>query len=119
MGHQSAIVVLHDSLHEIEANALQFTAGVVSACRQAGCRLKNGSYIDIPIQGYVNAATLFHSAHADVHDVYIVGGNCARKLPTTQPLLYGGYIKPETVNEDVLRGMADALGFRLVKKSKP
>lgn len=117
MGYNSGLIILNDSLHVIKENPLQFTEGVVQAIQGAGGRLRDGQYVDIGVQNHVNAASLFHMAHADEHRAVLIGGNCIRPLPgKTQ--FYGGYIKPETVNEDVLRDMADTMGFRLVKKAK-
>jgi hypothetical protein len=94
---------------------LQFTQGVVSAIRGAGGGLMES--VDISVQGHLNAASLFHMAHADVHDVYLFGGNTVRRLPGGATM-YRSYRDPAQVNEEVVRNMADALGFRLVRKKK-
>ena len=117
MGYNSGLIILNDSLHVIAENALSFTEQVVGTIQRCGGGLREGQDVDISIGGHANAATLFHMQHADVHDAYLFGGNTARRLPTNAPLLYSGYRKPEEANLDVLKGMADALGFRLVRKS--
>ena len=56
-------------------------------------------------------------AHANTHNAYLVGGNTAMFLPGGS-LVCGGYRDPNEMNVDILKRMADAAGYRLVKKSK-
>lgn len=62
MGFNSVIIIRNDSLHVIAENGLTFTEKVVSAIRESGGHLREGNFVDIGIQGHVNAATLFHMA---------------------------------------------------------
>lgn len=115
MGFNSGIIIHNDSLHVIAQNALQFTDGVVRAIQSAGGRLPNGKRVDIGVQGHVNAASLFHMAHADEHQVYVVGGNTALAVPGGWTSIRN-YQDPNETNLALIKQMADAAGYRLVKK---
>jgi len=117
MGFNSVVVILNDGLHDIEQNPLQFTQGVVNAIRSAGGNLRENQRVDIPVGSHGNAASLVHMAHADDHRAYLVGGNTARFIPGGH-VFYTHYRKPEDVDKELLKSMADAAGFRLVKKTK-
>ena len=115
MGFNSVVIIRNDSLHVIAENGLTFTEKVVSAIRESGGGLREGSYVDIGIQGHVNAASLFHMAHADVHKAYLIGGNTARFIPGGS-VVYTAWRDPKQVDLELLKSMADAAGYRLVKK---
>ena len=118
MGYNSGLIVLNDALYVIEQNPLQFTEGVVRAIQSAGGHLRTPpGRIDIAVQGHVNAASLFHMAHADEHQVYVVGGNCAQAIKGGFTSIRG-YQDSDETNLALLKSMADEMGFRLVKKSK-
>jgi len=116
MGYNSGLIVLNDALHVIKENPLQFTEGVVRAIQSAPMSYHRGERrIDIGVQGHVNAASLFHMAHADEHQVYVVGGNTALAVPGGFTRI-GGYQDPNETNLALLKQMADSAGYRLVKK---
>lgn len=117
MGFNSVIVILNDGLHDIKQNPVQFTAGVVNAICQGGGHLREGNHIDIPVGNHGNAASLVHMAHADIHNAYLVGGNTARFIPGGS-IVYSAYRDPKQVDIELLKSMADAAGYRLVKKRK-
>ena len=115
MGYNSVVIIRNDSLHVIAENALTFTEKVVSAIQEAGGHLREGAFVDIGIQGHVNAATLFHMAHADIHNAYLIGGNTARFIPGGG-MVYSAWRDPKQVDLELIKSMADAAGYRLVKK---
>jgi hypothetical protein len=114
MGLNSAILLLNDALHDIENNPIEFTKKVVQAIQGSGFSLSKKG-VDIGVGSHGNAATLFHMAHADEHQVYLVGGNQA--VPIERGCTYiSGYEDPQKTNLKLLKQMADAAGYRLVKK---
>lgn len=115
MGFNSGLVILHDALHGIEENPLQFTAGVVRAIQSSGSHLPSGKRVDISVGGHGNAASLFHMAHADEHQVYVVGGNTAIAVPGGWTSIRN-YQDPNETNLALIKQMADSAGYRLVKK---
>lgn len=116
MGYNSVIVILNDGLHDIEQNPLQFTKGVVDAIRSSGIYLRENHRVDIPVGGHGNAASLVHMAHADYHRAYLVGGNTARFIPGGSTI-YRAWRNPEIVDLGLIRSMAEAAGYRLVRKA--
>lgn len=116
MGYNSGLIILNDALHVIKDNPLQFTEGVVRAIQSAPMSCHRGANrIDVAVQGHVNAAFLFHMAHADEHQVYVVGGNTALAVPDGFTRI-GGYQDPKETNLALIKQMADSAGYRLVKK---
>lgn len=116
MGYNSGLIILHDALGDIRDNATEFTHSVLAAIADSGINLREGKAVDIRAGMHVNAASLFHVAHADVHIPYLVGGNTAQKLPAL--LNIRNYLSPEECALQTLQQLADAAGYRLVKKSK-
>ena len=116
MGYNSGLIILNDALHVIKDNPLRVTEGVVRAIQSAPMSYHRGaSRIDVAVQGHVNAASLFHMAHADEHQVYVVGGNTALAVPGGFTRI-GGYQDPKETNLALIKQMADEAGYRLVKK---
>lgn len=116
MGFNSVIIIRNDSLHVIAENGLTFTEKIVSAIQSGGGHLREGTFVDIGIQGHVNAATLFHMAHADIHNAYLIGGNTARFIPGGS-MVYHTWRDPKQVDLELIKSMADAAGYRLVRKT--
>lgn len=115
MGYNSGLVIMNDSLHEIAENPLQFTEGVVRTIHTSRGPLSLGRSVDIAVRGHVNAATLFHMAHADEHKVFVVGGNGAMAIPGGLAHIRN-HQDPNETNLALIRQMADKAGYRLVKK---
>lgn len=115
MGYNSGIIILNDALHVIEKNPLEFTEQVVHTIQRSGGRLPAGAKVDIAVRGHVNAASLFHMAHADEHQAYVVGGNTAIAVPGGWTSIRG-YQDPKETNLALIKQMADAAGYRLIKK---
>jgi len=90
MGFNTGVLILNDRLHDIEQNALQFTASLCSAVREF--HVTNNHEV------FFGSARVFHVAHADRHDSYIIGGNLAKPMGIEQ-----------------LKHEAQLLGYKLVK----
>lgn len=103
MGYNTTLVVLNDALHEIENDA-EFGRKVSQATRM----VTRGKPVDISSGGHCNAATVIETHHADGINLIAVGGNCG------QDLGYMGGYRSESI--DLLKSLADKLGYRIVKK---
>jgi hypothetical protein len=110
MGYNTTLIVLNDALHEIEEDP-EFGKKVAQATRKASMLREGDRGIDIRSGCHVNAATVVETHHADQVKLIAVGGNCGQDLG-----YHGGY---RSDKEDLLRSLADDLGYRIVKKSKP
>jgi hypothetical protein len=76
---------------------------------------RTGNPTDFAIGNHVNGGTIFHNSHAEVTAVYAIGGNHTSKLHSA----YNSgkhYYDADRVN--LLKEMAEELGFNLVKKRK-
>lgn len=104
MGYNSTVIVLNDALHEIRNDA-EFGKKVAEAISHLSVDRKP---IDIWAGSHCNAATVIETHHADGIKLIAVGGNCGQELGYV-----GGY---RSTPEDMLRNLADSLGYRLVKK---
>lgn len=94
MGFNTAMIVRNDFLNEIQKDA-NFGAKVYAAI--VGRDFHSGSFEVLP------------SCHADYMQVVLVGGNSIRRFEA-----YTGTYA--STDEQVLRNLADAIGYRLVKK---
>jgi len=116
MGFNSGVLILHDALHDIKTNPVQFTDSLVrtilSNPRQSDLR-ERPIYFGVGMHG--NAAALFHSAHADEHRGFILGGNTAWAIPGI-PIICRTSMEKEDMYLRQLQNLADVLGYRLVKK---
>lgn len=113
MGFQTSLVVLNDALSYIEEDQ-DFGRKVSQACLRAGSRgigLKRPIDIDArrPQGGvHCNAASVVETHHADGQVLVAFGGNTATSF---------GYVGNWTATEeDMLRALADKMGYRLVRK---
>jgi len=115
MGYNSAVIILHDALHNIKENPLQFTDSLVQTILKQSIGNPERP-VSFGVGNHGNPVALFHTAHANEHCIYIVGGNTAHRMPGF--LSIGGYMDPKEMEEKALREMADQMGYRLVKKSE-
>lgn len=100
MGLNTAMIVRNDFLNEIEEDA-QFGKKVAEAIR----------YADSPHAPYHGQSfDVLPCSHADYLQIVVVGGNSIQRLG------YGGTWTAE--GAEILRQLADSMGFRLVKKAK-
>ena len=104
MGYNTSIIVLNDALNEIE-NDKDFGKKVAEASRRASSESRPQ---DIRSGCHVNAASVIETHHADQLTVLAFGGNTAQSLG-----FGGGY---RATPEEILKNIADRLGYRLVKK---
>lgn len=103
MGYNTTLIVLNDALHEIE-NDKDFGMKVAQATRKVSL----GKEVDISSGYHCNAATVIETHHADGIKLIAVGGNCGQDL---------GYVGGYRSNpEDMLRSLADSMGFKVSKK---
>lgn len=116
MGWNTSMIVLNDALHMIEEDT-QFGANVAKAVRQLNMRgvSKYRPILDVPAISpsgnsiHANAASVIEQHHADYTVLVAFGGNTARSLGHV-----GGY---RSTDEDILRALADKMGYRIVKKA--
>lgn len=112
MGINTGLIVLNDALNHIKDDR-DFGKKLASA--SITCHAF-GKHVDIPSGGYVNAATVFCSHHADYHGLYLIGGNTG--IHTGAAVYCNKYVEQDVLILDALKDYADLLGYRLVKKSK-
>ena len=99
MGMNTALIIRNDFLHEIEEDA-DFGKKVSDAIRYAG-------YPNPPYHG--QAFDVLPTCHADYAQVVVISGNTIRRL--------GGYAgTSRSTDEEILRNLADSMGYRLTKK---
>ncbi len=105
MGWNTTVLVLNDALHEIE-NDPSFGKRLGFAIQQNHMR---PGRIDVPVGCHANPVTVLEQHHADQVAMLAVGGNDGRVL---------GHGFWQDSNEQLLKRVADELGYRLVKKPK-
>ena len=110
MGYNTTIVVMNDALDAI-AEDKNFGAKLRSAVLEASGFGKK--HVVVSAMGHANAATVIETHHADEHVISVVGANCGQVLGRGWG--YADWRKAD-VQEKLLHEMADAFGFRLVKK---
>jgi hypothetical protein len=99
MGFNTACIVLNDFLHEIEKDP-QFGRKVADAVRA------NGN--ERHMRHYTPGFSVLQSQHADYVQVVAISGNTIRWLGS------GGNYR--STDEEVLRRLADGMGFDIVPK---
>ncbi len=110
MGYNTTVIVMNDALDAIKKDPMFGKTLADSVTKLVG---QNGP-IDVPAYSpsgrgvYVNAATAIETHHADIIKMIAVGGNFARDLG------YVGFWNAK--DEDLLRQLADSMGYRIVKK---
>lgn len=106
MGYNSTLIVLNDALHQIKDDK-EFGEKVYNAV----LTVNRGKPVDIYSGNHCNAATVIETHHADSLRLIAVGGNCGQDLGYA-----GSYsFKPE----EMLKILADRLGYRIVRKKLP
>lgn len=109
MGFNTTVVVMNDALDWI-AKDPKFGENLAHAILRLS---RNEGPVDVPAFSdkggvHVNAATAIETHHADMHVMVAVGGNFARN--------FGSVGFWADTDEELLRGLADKMGFRLTKK---
>lgn len=96
MGFNTAAIILNDQLHQLakDPDAGEWIARAVRDSRGDG---------STPF-----GLTVLSSAHSDTIQIVGVGGNMIQRL---------GYGRWDDKPEDLLRKLADQMGFRLVRKA--
>lgn len=110
MGFNTTVVVLNDALHLIEKDQ-NFGKNLVAAIG----KLQAGRpYPDVSIGHHCNAATVIETHHADCDAIIAVGGNCGHVLGYAVGVVSNG----DSGKVEILKQLAEQLGYRLVRKSK-
>jgi len=111
MGYNVTIVVHSDSLGTI-AQDPEFGKNLVEAIGQLNVS-EPGKVIDVPCLNHCNAAEVIEQHHADQTVVVAVGGNTGTVLGTH----YGWQSQTDEERIEILRSVADQMGFHLRRKS--
>lgn len=107
MGYNTSVIVMNDALGEIERDP-DFGKKLSRACSAIFAPGRRRQ--DVSAMGHCNAATVIESHHADAVHLVAMGGNIGYDL---------GYCGRWDNDDPVamLKGLADKLGYRIVKKS--
>ena len=108
MGLNSTVIILNDGLHEIQEDK-EFGAKVAAAIQ----KLRPNQAEVIGSGSHSNVAYVVETHHADNTAIIAVGGNHASNLGVTFKTTHH---HKEDVQIDILKQLADRLGYRLVKK---
>jgi hypothetical protein len=106
MGYNTSVLILNDGLNEIE-NDPEFGKKLVAGILQ----VQRGKPVTIPVGGFANPVVVVETHHADQNVVVAFGGNYVKVLGNA-----GNY---RATPEQMLRALAEDMGFRLIKKSSP
>jgi hypothetical protein len=115
MGYNAAVEICLDGLDQIRNNPLQFTERLCTTISKLGAS-NPPKPVSFAVGNHCNPAAVFHLAHMDEHVPYLIGGNTVYRFPDAA-IRYGGYVEESKVLDDWLKRMADAAGYRLVKKN--
>ena len=109
MGFNTTVVVLNDALPYIEEDP-EFGKKLARAISEASLGHKVDVRASNGMVSHGNAAQVIETHHADGTAVVAVGGNMGVKLGSA----FVGY--SDDYNVDVLRALADQMGYRISKK---
>ena len=104
MGYNATVVVMLDALHAIERDA-EFGAKLSRAISRSVCQ---GAPTDVSACNHCNAATVIEAHHADRLVPVLVGGNNGQVV--------GVSVRHDDGPEELLRALANHLGYRLARK---
>ena len=109
MGFNTTVVILNDGLHDI-AKDTEFSKKLADAV--ARLSVTEGKAVDVSAGCFANPCVVVETHHADGVCLIAVGGNYGRNL--------GHVASWSQLSDDValLRGLADKLGYRIVRKGK-
>ena len=108
MGYNATVIVMVDALESIK-NDPKFGEKLAASISRVSCYQERE---DVSAGGYVNAATVIETHHADHTVLVAVGGNYGNVIGTT----YG--ISSHTPEQKlrIIKDIADQLGYNLSKK---
>lgn len=115
MGFDTGVIISNDALHIIRDNPLQFTQNLCDTIAKLGAG-SPAKPVSFPVGNHGNPVSVFHIAHMNEHIPYLIGGGTAYRFPKAC-LFYSRYVEESKVLDDWLKVMADAAGYRLVKKA--
>lgn len=118
MGMQTGLMILNDAIGNLaDANvSQQFCTDLLRGINIFG--MDGQRKVNLRIGNHGNGATIFHEAHADTVGVYAIGKNYTSTLATHVFGLEDNAIHTTKAHLAMIRQMADALGYRLVKKKE-
>lgn len=105
MGFNTSVTLLNDGMDGIEKHPAEFVKGIRA-------RLQSGGTFGVVSHGGI--VTVHPSDHADVTQLIAMGGNCSTKVFTGRTTLS---YHTEDGQVQLLQQWADALGYRIIKKS--
>ena len=108
MGFNTVVMVLNDA-----ADGLKDNPEVGTDILDAMMESQRGEAVTFPIKNYCNGGMILPSQHADTVQVVAVGGNYMTPIAN----LYGAW-RDMGNPEQLLRRLADQLGYRIVRKPK-
>jgi hypothetical protein len=110
MGYNSLVLIQNDYVHQLSHSAEDFVDRL---------QVKLSGGFNYESQNQVcQGVYVVHCDHMDMHKAYIVGSNDCVGIPGG--LMHVGRTSKtdEELNIEMLKSMADAIGYRIVKKSK-
>ena len=110
MGYNTPVLLLNDGMHEI-ANDPTLAKRMAQASATAHMI---GKAVDVSAGNHSNAVSVLPSAHADIVQVIAFGGNHATILGS---FMNGGHHYTIDDQIELVRKLADKLGYRLTKKA--
>jgi len=114
MGWNTTVLFLNDGVDGLTDDP-EFPERLRQAITAVGLGIRDNSrgQIDVAIRNHLNACAVIEKHHADQTALIAVGGNCATVVHRT----FGSTHHTPEAQERLLRDWAEALGFRLVRKS--
>jgi hypothetical protein len=111
MGFNTPVLILNDAMHGLKTDP-EIGSKMYDAILRTQRVLNRGYGVDFSIGNHCNGGHALASEHADHVQIIAVGGNTMRNLTT----LYGAW---GSMGDSVAmaKRLADALGYRLVKKA--
>jgi hypothetical protein len=99
MGYNTPVLILNDAVHLLPKDP-DLGKKLAAACL-------NSRGVTVPVVNHVNAITVLPAQHADTVQVLAFGGNYVRRL---------GYAHWQDDETQILKRVAEQMGYRLVRK---
>lgn len=109
MGHNTAALFLNDALGNLKTDP-NIGEKIHDAIMMSSRPEYRDRGLDFSIGNHANGGMVLSSQHADATQLISVGGNYMRRM-------YTGYYLDMLDSEKCCKALADALGYRLVKKA--
>jgi hypothetical protein len=112
MGYNTGVLLLNDHIDDIWKNPKEFAQNLKEAYY---LHQRTQKPEDFKVGCCVNGGTVFHCGHADTTGVYAIGGNHTTRMFFG---MNGGKHYSNEEQVEILKTMADSLGYRISKKLK-